>query len=95
MDPPARTGRSDNRGPRNDRGDRGDRGDRSDRGERPQRSGNRGGYDQRQRGAARPSGPKEPQSFDDMLKQFMADSDSKISSIKQYSDHRTKSKRRQ
>ena len=52
MDPPARTGRSDNRGPRNDRGDRGDRGDRSDRGERPQRSGNRGGYDQRQRGAA-------------------------------------------
>lgn len=39
--------------------------------------------------------PKEPQTFDDMLKQFMADSDSKISSIKQYSDHRTKSKRRQ
>lgn len=38
---------------------------------------------------------REPQSFDDMLKQFMADSDSKISSIKQYSDHRTKSKRRQ
>ena len=35
------------------------------------------------------------QTFDDMLKQFMADSDSKISSIKQYSDHRTKSKRRQ
>ena len=86
MDPPARTGRSDNRGPRNDRGDRSDR---------PQRGGNRGGFDQRQRGAARSSGPKEPQSFDDMLKQFMADSDSKISSIKQYSDHRTKSKRRQ
>lgn len=104
MDPPARTGRSDNRGPRNDRGDRGERGDRGDRGERsdrgdrsdrPQRSGSRSGFDQRQRGAARSSGPKEPQSFDDMLKQFMADSDSKISSIKQYSDHRTKSKRRQ
>ena len=31
MDPPARTGRSDNRGPRNDRGDRGDRSDRGDR----------------------------------------------------------------
>lgn len=93
MDPPARTGRGDNRGPRNDRGDRGER---SDRGDRPQRTGGgRGGYDQRQRGAARSSGPKEPQSFDDMLKQFMADSDSKISSIKQYSDHRTKSKRRQ
>lgn len=43
----------------------------------------------------RSSGPKEPQTFDDMLKQFMADSDSKISSIKQYSDHRTKNKRRQ
>ena len=48
-----------------------------------------------QRSASRSNGPKEPQSFDDMLKQFMADSDSKISSIKQYSDHRTKSKRRQ
>lgn len=38
---------------------------------------------------------REPQTFDDMLKQFMADSDSKISSIKQYSEHRTKNKRRQ
>lgn len=89
VEPPPRSGRGDNRGARNDgRNDR-------DRGDRPQRSGGRGGYDQRPRGAARSSGPKEPQSFDDMLKQFMADSDSKISSIKQYSDHRTKSKRRQ
>ena len=40
-----------------------------------------------------PEAPKEPQSFDDMLKRFMADSDSKISSIR--ADHRTKSKRRQ
>lgn len=63
------------------------------RGDRGQKNG-RGG-DQRQRSAPRSNGPKEPQSFDDMLKQFMADSDSKISSIKQYSDHRTKSKRRQ
>jgi len=46
-------------------------------------------------GTVRSSGPREPQSFDDMLKQFMQDSDSKISSIRQYSDHRTKSKRRQ
>ena len=30
--------------------------------------------------------PKEPQSFDDMVKQFMQDSDSKISSMKQYFD---------
>ena len=45
--------------------------------------------------APRPAAaPAEPQSFDDMLKAFMADSDSKISSIKQYSDHRTKSRRR-
>ncbi len=89
VEPPPHSGRGDNRGPRND-----SRNDR-DRGDRPQRNGGRGGYDQRSRGAARSSGPKEPQSFDDMLKQFMADSDSKISSIKQYSDHRTKSKRRQ
>ena len=42
----------------------------------------------------RPAAPKEPQSFDDMLKQFMQDSDSKISSLKQYSDHRSKTRRR-
>ncbi len=44
--------------------------------------------------SARPVAVKEPQSFDDMLKQFMADSDSKISSIKQYSDRRSKTRRR-
>lgn len=38
--------------------------------------------------------PGQPQSFDDMVKQFMADSDNKISSIKQYSDHRSKTRRR-
>jgi len=38
--------------------------------------------------------PKEPASFDEMLKQFMADSDSKISSIRQYSDHKSKTRRR-
>lgn len=55
----------------------------------------RGSFDtRRQASASRNSGSKEPQSFDDMLKQFMADSDSKISSIKAYSDHRTKNKRR-
>ena len=35
----------------------------------------------------------QPQSFDDMLKQFMADSDSKISGLKQY-DRKTKTRRR-
>ena len=44
----------------------------------------------------RPAQPAEkvPQSFDDMLKQFMADSDSKISGLKQYSDRKTKNRRR-
>lgn len=43
---------------------------------------------------ARPAQPAErqPQTFDDMLKQFMADSDSKISGL--YSDHKTKTRRR-
>ena len=45
---------------------------------------------------ARPAQPAErpPQTFDDMLKRFMADSDSKISGIRQYSDHKTKTRRR-
>ena len=34
------------------------------------------------------------QSFEEKLKQFMSESDSKISSIRQYSDHRTKSRKR-
>jgi S1 RNA binding domain protein len=89
VEPPPRQGRSD----RPQRS--GDRGERDNRGDRGQRTGNRGGDSPRQRPAARSAGPKEPQSFDDMLKQFMADSDSKISSIKQYSDHRTKRGRRQ
>jgi len=48
-----------------------------------------------------PSAPTPPpapktadQLFEEKLKQFMSESDSKISSIKQYSDHRTKSRRR-
>ncbi len=45
---------------------------------------------------ARPAQPveRQPQTFDDMLKQFMADSDNKISGLKQYSDHKTKTRRR-
>ena len=43
---------------------------------------------------ARPAQPAQPQTFDDMLKQFMVDSDSKISGIKQYSDRKTKNRRR-
>ena len=42
------------------------------------------------------SAPAQPQqkSFDDMLKQFMTESSSKMSSIKQYSEHKTKTRRR-
>ena len=49
---------------------------------------------------ARPTPPPPPapktadQLFEEKLKQFMSESDSKISSIRQYSDHRTKSRRR-
>ena len=42
-----------------------------------------------------PPAPKTAdQLFEERLKAFMTESDSKISSIKQYSDHRTKSRRR-
>lgn len=34
------------------------------------------------------------QSFEEKLKQFMSESDSKISSLRQYSDHRTKGRRK-
>ena len=44
---------------------------------------------------APPAAPKTAdQLFEEKLKQFMSESDSKISSIRQYSDHRTKSRRR-
>ena len=42
-----------------------------------------------------PAAPKTAdQLFEERLKQFMTESDSKISSIRQYSDHRTKNRRR-
>ena len=45
-----------------------------------------------------PTPPPAPKSadqlFEEKLKAFMSESDSKISSIRQYSDHRTKSRRR-
>ena len=67
-------------------------------GDRPQSArpqGERPAYDRRR--TAQPSAaPAAPQakSFDDMLKQFMTESDSKISSLRQYSDRKTKSRRR-
>lgn len=44
--------------------------------------------------AAQPKSPRGPQTFDDMVKQFMQDSDSRISSLKQYSDHRSRNRKR-
>ena len=42
-----------------------------------------------------PPAPKTAdQLFEEKLKQFMSESDSKISSLRQYSDHRTRSRRR-
>ena len=67
----------------------------------PRQPADRRGQGERPRSDTRPprlrsSAPAErqPQSFDDMLKQFMADSDSKISGLKQYSDRKTKNRRR-
>jgi S1 RNA binding domain protein len=42
-----------------------------------------------------PPAPKTAdQLFEEKLKAFMSESDSKLSSVRQYSDHRTKSRRR-
>ena len=71
----------------------------------PQNSGNGNSNFRSQSNAPRPaptrSAPTPPpapktadQLFEEKLKAFMTESDSKISSIKQYSDHRTKSRRR-
>lgn len=62
----------------------------------------RGNGGQRREGSPRPGrAPVQPaapktadQLFEEKLKAFMSESDSKISSIRQYSDHRTKSRRR-
>lgn len=77
---------------------------------RPQRENTgRGNFPRREGGSApaqpqnrparpAPTPPPAPktadQLFEEKLKQFMSESDSKISSIRQYSDHRTKSRRR-
>ncbi len=53
----------------------------------------RGGSSDRFRADGQRPAQENP-SFDDMLKRFMQDSDSKISSLKQYSDHRSRGRRR-
>ncbi len=69
----------------------------SDRPKQPPRGDNRGQRPQESRPARSRSAQQasnQPQSFDDMLKQFMDDANSKISGIKQYSEHKTKNRRR-
>ena len=71
---------------------------------KPQREQSQRSFPPRKEGApARPqrTAPTPPpapktadQLFEEKLKAFMTESDSKISSIRQYSDHRTKSRRR-
>ena len=55
-----------------------------------------GGSDRSSAPRQQSAAPAQPQqkSFDDMLKQFMTESSSKMSSIKQYSEHKTKTRRR-
>ena len=56
----------------------------------------RQGRPARENPAPRPAAAPAPQSqsFDDMLKRFMADSDSKISGLREFADHKTKTRRR-
>lgn len=73
------------------------RGDRpAQNGPRPRQDGSKPrqeGFRPRQQ-TYTPPAEKAPQSFDDMLKQFMADSDSKISGLKQYSDRKGRGRRK-
>ena len=56
---------------------------------------NSGTYRRERPAQVQPAAPKTAdQLFEEKLKAFMSESDSKISSIKQYSDHRTKGSRR-
>ncbi len=67
---------------------------RAPRGDRPHTDRPRGDRPRPSASENRSFAPKEPQSFEEKLKQFMQDSDSKISSLKQYSDHKSRNRRR-
>ncbi len=73
-----------------------DSGSRSPRSNRQEGGNSRNASQNRpQRAPVPPAAPKTAdQLFEEKLKAFLSESDSKISSIKQYSDHRTKSRRR-
>lgn len=70
--------------------------DNGSRGGQPRRDNRENGQGSRQpRIPAAPPAPKTAdQIFEEKLKQFMTESDSKISSMKQYSDHRTRNRKR-
>ena len=70
--------------------------DNGGRGGQPRRDNRENGQGSRQpRKPAAPPAPKTAdQIFEEKLKQFMTESDSKISSMKQYSDHRTRNRKR-
>ena len=62
---------------------------------KPQREGAPSRAPRAPRAPMQPAAPKTAdQLFEERLKAFMSESDSKISSIRQYSDHRTKSRKR-
>ena len=64
---------------------------------RPKRSATAGqpqGRPQRPAPTPPPAPKSADQAFEDLLKAFITESDSKISSIRRYSDHRTKNRRR-
>lgn len=65
---------------------------------KPQKETVRKGSNQPRPARSAPTPPPAPktadQLFEEKLKAFMSESDSKISSLRQYSDHRTKSRRR-
>lgn len=85
MDPPPRSpGRIRPQGERAQSAERPSGGERAQNAERPRRT---------VQPSAAPAAPQ-TKSFDDMLKQFMTESDSKISSLRQYSDRKTRSRRR-
>ena len=44
--------------------------------------------------ALHPAASQQPKSFDDMLRQFMTESDSRMSGNKLYADHKTKTRKR-
>ena len=65
------------------------------RNDAPRRDFRSGGQTQSRPAPVQPAAPKTAdQLFEEKLKAFMSESDSKISGIRQYSDHRTKSRRR-